>query len=145
MWKEATQTLCGSGWGCSWVYLYCLLDHKLSCGGDFTLGCVTQLFGGLPLLAIRRKSLMHFCFALLGLNTTAHDCIFPLCSMFPSVIPDCDPTISPRLYHICMAPISVSTCHVPWDELSALMLYICCPPAWVMPIYSHTPGLSSSA
>uniref|UniRef100_A0A8B9GCS6 Receptor for retinol uptake STRA6 n=1 Tax=Amazona collaria TaxID=241587 RepID=A0A8B9GCS6_9PSIT len=44
--------------------------------------------------------------------------------MFPSVIPDCDPTISPRLYHICMAPISVSTCHIPWDELFALMLYL---------------------
>ncbi|NXL90462.1 STRA6 protein, partial [Alectura lathami] len=27
---------------------------------------------------------------------------------FPSVIPDCDPTISPRLYHICMAPISLA-------------------------------------
>ncbi|NXH11371.1 STRA6 protein, partial [Bucco capensis] len=32
----------------------------------------------------------------------------PLSSMFPSVIPDCDPTISPRLYHICMAPISLA-------------------------------------
>ncbi|XP_032846089.2 receptor for retinol uptake STRA6 isoform X2 [Tyto alba] len=28
--------------------------------------------------------------------------------MFPSVIPDCDPTISPRLYHICMAPVSLA-------------------------------------
>uniref|UniRef100_A0A8C6NE42 Receptor for retinol uptake STRA6 n=1 Tax=Melopsittacus undulatus TaxID=13146 RepID=A0A8C6NE42_MELUD len=30
----------------------------------------------------------------------------------------------PRLYHICMAPISVSTCHIPWDDLFALMLLI---------------------
>uniref|UniRef100_A0A8C9F673 Receptor for retinol uptake STRA6 n=1 Tax=Pavo cristatus TaxID=9049 RepID=A0A8C9F673_PAVCR len=29
--------------------------------------------------------------------------------MFPSTIPECDPTVSPRLYHTCMAPISVST------------------------------------
>ncbi|NXJ02103.1 STRA6 protein, partial [Psophia crepitans] len=29
-------------------------------------------------------------------------------NMFPSIIPDCDPTISPRLYHICMAPISLA-------------------------------------
>ncbi|NXY49500.1 STRA6 protein, partial [Ceuthmochares aereus] len=32
----------------------------------------------------------------------------PQDDMFPSVIPDCDPTISPRLYHICMAPISLA-------------------------------------
>ncbi|NXN19207.1 STRA6 protein, partial [Indicator maculatus] len=32
----------------------------------------------------------------------------PLSSMFPSVIPDCDPTISPRLYHLCMAPLSLA-------------------------------------
>ncbi|NXJ98899.1 STRA6 protein, partial [Corythaixoides concolor] len=28
--------------------------------------------------------------------------------MFPSAIPDCDPTVSPRLYHTCMAPISLA-------------------------------------
>ncbi|XP_065703526.1 receptor for retinol uptake STRA6 [Patagioenas fasciata] len=28
--------------------------------------------------------------------------------MFPNAIPDCDPTISPQLYHICMAPISLA-------------------------------------
>ncbi|NXQ91859.1 STRA6 protein, partial [Nyctibius grandis] len=27
---------------------------------------------------------------------------------FPSAIPECDPTISPRLYHICMAPVSLA-------------------------------------
>ncbi|XP_071610681.1 receptor for retinol uptake STRA6 isoform X2 [Heliangelus exortis] len=32
----------------------------------------------------------------------------PQDDMFPSIIPDCDPTISPRLYHICMAPISLA-------------------------------------
>ncbi|NWQ82729.1 STRA6 protein, partial [Columbina picui] len=32
----------------------------------------------------------------------------PFSSMFPNVIPDCDPTISPQLYHICMAPISLA-------------------------------------
>ncbi|NXX99989.1 STRA6 protein, partial [Centropus bengalensis] len=32
----------------------------------------------------------------------------PLPSMFPSLIPDCEPTISPRLYHVCMAPISLA-------------------------------------
>ncbi|XP_009673991.2 receptor for retinol uptake STRA6 isoform X1 [Struthio camelus] len=32
----------------------------------------------------------------------------PQDDMFPSVIPDCDPTISPRLYHTCMAPISLA-------------------------------------
>ncbi|NXU58205.1 STRA6 protein, partial [Turnix velox] len=32
----------------------------------------------------------------------------PFSSMFPSAIPDCDPTISPRMYHICMAPISLA-------------------------------------
>ncbi|NXM76923.1 STRA6 protein, partial [Serilophus lunatus] len=28
--------------------------------------------------------------------------------MFSGTIPDCDPTISPRMYHICMAPISLA-------------------------------------
>ncbi|XP_009989324.1 PREDICTED: stimulated by retinoic acid gene 6 protein homolog, partial [Tauraco erythrolophus] len=28
--------------------------------------------------------------------------------MFPSAIPDCHPTVSPRLYHTCMAPISLA-------------------------------------
>ncbi|NXA33135.1 STRA6 protein, partial [Eudromia elegans] len=28
--------------------------------------------------------------------------------MFPGAIPDCDPTISPQLYHTCMAPISLA-------------------------------------
>ncbi|NWU15556.1 STRA6 protein, partial [Cephalopterus ornatus] len=28
--------------------------------------------------------------------------------MFPGVIPDCEPTVSPRMYHICMAPISLA-------------------------------------
>ncbi|KAM9375152.1 receptor for retinol uptake STRA6 [Phaethornis superciliosus] len=32
----------------------------------------------------------------------------PQDDMFPGIIPDCDPTISPRLYHICMAPISLA-------------------------------------
>uniref|UniRef100_A0A8C0AQI6 Receptor for retinol uptake STRA6 n=1 Tax=Buteo japonicus TaxID=224669 RepID=A0A8C0AQI6_9AVES len=32
--------------------------------------------------------------------------------MFSSEIPDCNPTVSPRLYHICMAPVSVSTCQL---------------------------------
>ncbi|NXL32558.1 STRA6 protein, partial [Glaucidium brasilianum] len=32
----------------------------------------------------------------------------PQDDMFSSVIPDCDPTISPRLYHICMAPVSLA-------------------------------------
>uniref|UniRef100_A0A663DY27 Receptor for retinol uptake STRA6 n=1 Tax=Aquila chrysaetos chrysaetos TaxID=223781 RepID=A0A663DY27_AQUCH len=35
-----------------------------------------------------------------------------LSSVFSSGIPDCNPTVSPRLYHICMAPVSVSTCQV---------------------------------
>uniref|UniRef100_A0A672V2S8 Receptor for retinol uptake STRA6 n=1 Tax=Strigops habroptila TaxID=2489341 RepID=A0A672V2S8_STRHB len=108
-------------------YLYCLLDHKSSCESDFTPGCVTQLFGGLPLLAVRQKSLLHLCFALLGLNTSTCDSFFPLCSVFPSVIPDCDPTISPRLYHICMAPISVSTCHVPWGGYLLIPSLPCSP------------------
>ncbi|NXE92366.1 STRA6 protein, partial [Menura novaehollandiae] len=32
----------------------------------------------------------------------------PFPSMFPGAIPDCEPTISPRMYHICMAPISLA-------------------------------------
>uniref|UniRef100_A0A8B9QRS8 Receptor for retinol uptake STRA6 n=1 Tax=Apteryx owenii TaxID=8824 RepID=A0A8B9QRS8_APTOW len=52
--------------------------------------------------------LLYLCSFLVGLNETM--CVFFLSSMFPNVIPDCDPTISPRLYHTCMAPISVSTC-----------------------------------
>nr|XP_047937468.1 receptor for retinol uptake STRA6 [Anser cygnoides] len=32
----------------------------------------------------------------------------PQDNTFPSAIPDCDPTISPRLYHACMAPISLA-------------------------------------
>ncbi|NWX87403.1 STRA6 protein, partial [Nothoprocta pentlandii] len=32
----------------------------------------------------------------------------PQDDMFPSAIPDCDPTISPRLYHTCMAPVSLA-------------------------------------
>ncbi|XP_062439897.1 receptor for retinol uptake STRA6 [Rhea pennata] len=32
----------------------------------------------------------------------------PQDDIFPSVIPDCDPTVSPRLYHTCMAPISLA-------------------------------------
>ncbi|XP_015728235.1 receptor for retinol uptake STRA6 isoform X1 [Coturnix japonica] len=32
----------------------------------------------------------------------------PQDDMFPSTIPECDPTISPRLYHTCMAPISLA-------------------------------------
>ncbi|XP_008496820.2 receptor for retinol uptake STRA6 [Calypte anna] len=32
----------------------------------------------------------------------------PQDDMFPSIIPDCEPTVSPRLYHICMAPISLA-------------------------------------
>ncbi|NWH74234.1 STRA6 protein, partial [Piaya cayana] len=32
----------------------------------------------------------------------------PQDDMSTSVIPDCDPTISPRLYHICMTPISLA-------------------------------------
>ncbi|XP_064013164.1 receptor for retinol uptake STRA6 [Pogoniulus pusillus] len=31
----------------------------------------------------------------------------PQDDMFPSAIPECDPTITPRLYHICMAPVSL--------------------------------------
>lgn len=32
----------------------------------------------------------------------------PQDNAFPSAIPDCDPTISPRLYHACMAPVSLA-------------------------------------
>ncbi|KAM9181783.1 receptor for retinol uptake STRA6 [Mergus octosetaceus] len=32
----------------------------------------------------------------------------PQDNTFPSTIPDCDPTISPRLYHACMAPVSLA-------------------------------------
>ncbi|NWW78424.1 STRA6 protein, partial [Climacteris rufus] len=32
----------------------------------------------------------------------------PFPSVFPGAIPECDPTISPRMYHICMAPISLA-------------------------------------
>ncbi|XP_035422624.1 receptor for retinol uptake STRA6 [Cygnus atratus] len=32
----------------------------------------------------------------------------PQDNTFPSAIPDCDPTISPRLYHACMAPVSLA-------------------------------------
>uniref|UniRef100_A0A8D0EQ77 Receptor for retinol uptake STRA6 n=1 Tax=Strix occidentalis caurina TaxID=311401 RepID=A0A8D0EQ77_STROC len=55
-----------------------------------------------------------------------------LSSMFSSVIPDCDPTISPKLYHICMAPVSVSIYQVPRGRLSAPTLVtpsLACSPA----------------
>ncbi|XP_035191234.1 receptor for retinol uptake STRA6 isoform X1 [Oxyura jamaicensis] len=32
----------------------------------------------------------------------------PQDNTFPSAIPECDPTISPRLYHACMAPVSLA-------------------------------------
>uniref|UniRef100_A0A663DYC4 Receptor for retinol uptake STRA6 n=1 Tax=Aquila chrysaetos chrysaetos TaxID=223781 RepID=A0A663DYC4_AQUCH len=62
-----------------------------------------------------------------------------LSSVFSSGIPDCNPTVSPRLYHICMAPVSVSTCQVLHGELSAPTSYLLSP-ARVVPVYSQIAG-----
>uniref|UniRef100_A0A663DYE7 Receptor for retinol uptake STRA6 n=1 Tax=Aquila chrysaetos chrysaetos TaxID=223781 RepID=A0A663DYE7_AQUCH len=65
-----------------------------------------------------------------------------LSSVFSSGIPDCNPTVSPRLYHICMAPVSVSTCQVLHGELSAPTSYLLSP-ARVVPVYSQIAGLGN--
>ncbi|XP_017600634.1 PREDICTED: stimulated by retinoic acid gene 6 protein homolog [Corvus brachyrhynchos] len=49
----------------------------------------------------------------------------PSDDLFPGVIPECHPTVSPRMYHTCMAPISVK-----YWKILALLYY----PAFYFPL-----------